>query len=287
MPVTEVSADLSVEIAGPDGEGLTDTSAGPAAGSPSRSTNPGSSPAPATLRWSGPGEGLAARGVSVRVTHDGVHLVTIGAVSAPWWQRRVDRVPADPDRQLAWRVDLVAVAGRGSVRGAAGRGVAASPHDAAARPDVRALPPAPGHDDTHALGCGLPPAGAQEGRHLGVRAPARVLAHRRAHHDRVRPVLRHRAARPRRPARRRRPRRCGRVRRAGWGPGTRVHGALVESPQVLRTGARVDVGAHSLAFFREEYADHGRPYGGREGGEIGHQRSQPPRPSGQEQSTGT
>ena len=73
----------------------------------------------------------------------------------------------------------------------------------------------------------------------------------------------------------------------GGGPGTRVHGALVESPQVLRTGARVDVGAHSLAFFREEYADHGRPYGGREGGEIGHQRSQPPRPSGQEQSTGT
>jgi hypothetical protein len=32
-----------------------------------------------------------------------------------------------------------------------------------------------------------------------------------------------------------------------------------------------------MSFYREEYADHGRPYGGRLGGEIGHQRQQPPR----------
>ena len=32
-----------------------------------------------------------------------------------------------------------------------------------------------------------------------------------------------------------------------------------------------------MSFYREEYADHGRPYGGRVGGEIGHQRPQPPR----------
>ncbi len=32
-----------------------------------------------------------------------------------------------------------------------------------------------------------------------------------------------------------------------------------------------------MSFFREEYADHGRPYGGRIGGELGHQRTQPSR----------
>ena len=32
-----------------------------------------------------------------------------------------------------------------------------------------------------------------------------------------------------------------------------------------------------MSFYREEYADHGRPYGGRAGGEIGHQRPQPAR----------
>src|SRR6476661_3874705 len=31
---------------------------------------------------------LATRGLSVRVVHEGVHLVTIGAVTSPWWQRR-------------------------------------------------------------------------------------------------------------------------------------------------------------------------------------------------------
>ena len=55
-----------------------------------------------------------------------------------------------------------------------------------------------------------------------------------------------------------------------------MHGAFVDR-QLLRTGTRVEVGTHRLVFFREEYADHGRPYGGRIGGEAGHQRPQPPR----------
>ena len=57
---------------------------------------------------------------------------------------------------------------------------------------------------------------------------------------------------------------------------TRVHGAFVDR-QLLRTGARIEVGGHCLVFHREEYADHGRPYGGRIGGEAGHQIPQPPR----------
>ncbi len=56
---------------------------------------------------------------------------------------------------------------------------------------------------------------------------------------------------------------------------TRVHGARV-SRSVLRTGSRVQVGDAVLAYVRAEYADHGRPHGGRLGGEVGHQRPQPP-----------
>ena len=35
----------------------------------------------------------------------------------------------------------------------------------------------------------------------------------------------------------------------------------------LRTGDRVEMGDWTLTFIRDEYADHGRPYGGRQGGE--------------------
>ncbi|MET1052238.1 MAG: FHA domain-containing protein [Mycetocola sp.] len=49
--------------------------------------------------------------------------------------------------------------------------------------------------------------------------------------------------------------------------------------QILRTGARIELGSWRMAFFREEFADHGRPYGGRAGGELAHQKRQPPRHS--------
>jgi len=59
-------------------------------------------------------------------------------------------------------------------------------------------------------------------------------------------------------------------------PGTVwVHGAVVLREALLRTGTRVDVGPWTLIYNREEYADHGRPYGGRIGGELGRQRPQP------------
>ncbi|WP_174843853.1 FHA domain-containing protein [Cryobacterium cheniae] len=47
--------------------------------------------------------------------------------------------------------------------------------------------------------------------------------------------------------------------------------------QILRTGARIEMGPWRMAFFREEYADHGRPYGGRVGGELSVQKPQPTR----------
>jgi len=55
---------------------------------------------------------------------------------------------------------------------------------------------------------------------------------------------------------------------------------LVDHPspgRILRTGALITLGEWQLAFFREEFADHGRPYGGRVGGEFAVQRPQPPR----------
>lgn len=59
-----------------------------------------------------------------------------------------------------------------------------------------------------------------------------------------------------------------------------VSGNRRVSGRLLRTGARIELGKWRLAFFREEYADHGRPFGGRIGGELSHQRPQPPRPKG-------
>jgi hypothetical protein len=61
------------------------------------------------------------------------------------------------------------------------------------------------------------------------------------------------------------------------GRGVRVHGAVVLREALLRTGTRVDLGPWTLNYAREEYADHGRPYAGRIGGELGRQRPQPRR----------
>ncbi|WP_230855090.1 FHA domain-containing protein [Arthrobacter terrae] len=40
------------------------------------------------------------------------------------------------------------------------------------------------------------------------------------------------------------------------------------NPGILRTGARLLLGPWRMVFFREEYADHGRPFGGRTAGEF-------------------
>lgn len=63
--------------------------------------------------------------------------------------------------------------------------------------------------------------------------------------------------------------------RAGNGT-TRINGLPVER-RILRSGNRVELGSWTFVYWRAEYADHGRPYGGRVGGELGHQRAQPGR----------
>ena len=58
----------------------------------------------------------------------------------------------------------------------------------------------------------------------------------------------------------------------------RLNGAPLLEEGLLRSGTKLSLGRHLLVYAREEYADHGRPYGGRIGGELGRQRSQPPAP---------
>lgn len=51
-----------------------------------------------------------------------------------------------------------------------------------------------------------------------------------------------------------------------------------ERSEILRAGARFTAGPWALVFVRDEFADHGRPFGGRQGGELSVQEPQPERP---------
>lgn len=53
-----------------------------------------------------------------------------------------------------------------------------------------------------------------------------------------------------------------------------------DNARILRTGSRIEIGPWRLAYYREEFADHGRPFGGRQGGEYAFQKQQPIRPYG-------
>ncbi|WP_105035782.1 FHA domain-containing protein [Cryobacterium aureum] len=55
-------------------------------------------------------------------------------------------------------------------------------------------------------------------------------------------------------------------------------GRSIGNGQILRTGSRLEMGPWRMGYFREEFADHGRPFGGRVGGELAVQKPQPPRP---------
>lgn len=61
-------------------------------------------------------------------------------------------------------------------------------------------------------------------------------------------------------------------------PGDEEGQVSTRQPQVLRTGANFIAGPWRFVFMRDEFADHGRPYGGREGGELSDQPAQPERP---------
>ncbi|VXB17384.1 FHA domain-containing protein [Nocardioides sp. AX2bis] len=219
-------------------------------------------------------ETLARYGVVVKVVSGGEHLVSLGAVKAPWWQRR-----ATGSRRI--RIGSV----RGALTSARSRARAAEP----VLPSNDLVPPMPvwpiaptfqrnprvGRGGTHGRG-GSPRlvlfkadvvAGERQpifwlgettvvGSDPSCDVVLPGLADRQVvirHSDDDEYVVTTLAGR------------------------ARVHGAQLDDRVVLRAGARLEVGDHLLVFSRAEHADHGRPFGGRVGGELGRQERQPPR----------
>ena len=227
--------------------------------------------------------GLAERGITVLVIAGDVVLLEVGATRPPWWQRTITR-----SRHLK------VVSARGAWTGAVGR-LRRSASDAVL-PGAELLPPttlfplAPtfgrttrpvttthdprrGGNPRLVLTAGNPrvPADGQllfplrgdvtsigsdpacEIRLDGL-APVQAVI---VHDDRDELVL---------------------FDRVGDGS-TLLNGErIAEGGRILRTGARLSLREWTLAYRRAEFADHGRPFGGRIGGELGHQRPQPPRP---------
>lgn len=56
--------------------------------------------------------------------------------------------------------------------------------------------------------------------------------------------------------------------------GSSTISGIAAHESLLRTGARISLDGVSLTYMRDEFADHGRPYGGRQGGELGYQKPQ-------------
>jgi hypothetical protein len=224
-------------------------------------------------------EGLAHRGLSVTVVDPAGPLVTLGARRTSWLQRRVTR---------SRHIRIERGGGVWSLaRGRAQAGNAGALPTAELAPPTTMWPPAPTflrrrrhvtttHDPRHGGNPRLVmahdphprPDDVQPVFQLGrevttigsapesdIRLPGLAPRHAEVRHDEWDEYV---------------------LVRLGSRATTRVNGAPVDEA-LLRTGTRVELGDWTMSFIREEYADHGRPYGGRIGGELGHQRPQPPR----------
>jgi hypothetical protein len=222
---------------------------------------------------------LAARGVSLTVVAPSGPLVTLGAPHTPWWQRRVTG---------SRHIRIERGAGLWSLARGRARATAGALPTSDLVPPTMVWPPAPTflrrprtvsttHDPDGGGNPRLVLAPRIEGPSGGTR---QVFALRRdvttigsdPDSDIVLPGLAARHAEVRHDERDEFV-----LVRLGERGRTLVNGAPVDSA-VLRTASRVRLGEVTMSFYREEYADHGRPYGGRIGGELGHQRPQPPRP---------
>lgn len=224
----------------------------------------------------GVAEALAGLGVTMRVTHRGRHLVSLGAVRAPWWQRRFTGT-----RRIkvgSWRGAFTSA----TARARATESILPGPGLA---PPSTLFPPFPTlqlrarrtvsttHDP--AMGGGPRLVEAYDFSWGNERPPVHWLAAEFTIGSSPECDLVLSGLAPHHASVRHRTEDDEYVVVAADGV-TRVHGAPVDQ-QVLRTGARLEVGSHTLVYYREEFADHGRPYGGRIGGELGRQLPQPPR----------
>ncbi|HSJ20910.1 MAG TPA: FHA domain-containing protein [Nocardioidaceae bacterium] len=223
-------------------------------------------------------EGLAHRGLSIAVIGPSGPLVTLGARPSSWLQRRVTR---SKHIRIERGAGLLSLA-----RGRAQTGNVGALPVAELAPPVTMWPPAPTFlrrrrkvTTTHdPLQGGNPRLVMASSQHPGpderrrvfrlagevttigsapdcdIRLPGLEPRHAEVRHDEWDEYV---------------------LVRTAPGGTTRVNGAETERA-LLRTGTGVQVGDWVLSYVREEYADHGRPYGGRIGGELGHQRPQPP-----------
>lgn len=233
----------------------------------------GSADAPVIAKFA---EVMASYGLVVRVYGDGRHLVSLGAVSAPRWQRRLTG---------SRRIRLGSVRGAWTAARARTRSTTPVLPSIALMPPPTLWPPLP----TFMRRVRRRPTTTHDPARGG--APKLVLVRNDVWEGERQPVfwLGDSTLIGSDPA-------CGIV-LPGLSPRhalvthdaedeyvvaalegtTRVHGKAVDR-SVLRTGTRLEVGEHQLVFTRDEHADHGRPHGGRIGGEAGRQLPQAPRP---------
>jgi hypothetical protein len=224
-------------------------------------------------------ETLARSGLSVTVHAPSGPLVTLGAPRTHWWQRRVT---GSRHVRIERGASLWSLA-RGRARASAARALPSSDLVPSATlwpllPTLRRRPA--GVSTTHdPAGGGYPrlimaprehpgPGDVQEvfalrgevttigsAPEADVRIPGLLPRQAEVRRDDLDEYVVHRLGRP---------------------GDLLVNGAAVDEA-VLRTATRLQLGEWTMSFYREEHADHGRPFGGRAGGEIGHQRAQPAR----------
>lgn len=221
---------------------------------------------------------LSETGLTVAVIAPSGPLLTLGAPHPPWWQRWVTG-----SRHIRLQRGALWTLARGRAQASAagalpssrslppatpwpvvptlfrrGRNVTTT-HDPARGGNprlIRAPGTAPGPDDVRevfALSEGVTTIGSDPGN--DVRLPGLEPWHAEVHHDARDEFLLHRVCLP---------------------GGALVNGEEVDQA-MLRTGTRVQLETWTLSFARDEHADHGRPHGGRQGGELGQNHPQPSR----------
>lgn len=224
--------------------------------------------------------GLAKRGLTLTLSGPRGKLITMGDVRTSWWQRLVTRSPHIALGGVRVLPQLLSVSRRSS----GGREMAAF----APPPTLFPLFPTTSSPGPRRIGTTHDPRGGGRPRLMFSLGPHPTIGQT----QRVEILGRHRTT-------------LGSgadcdIRVASLEPVHAVverteddeyvlsHVALAGSSTVagipaqrslLRTGARIDLGGVTMTYVRDEYADHGRPFGGRQGGEIGRQQPQRrPRP---------